>query len=82
MSSADGTAYPYAQDLDRVWHKRPADDQWTNYDRRSHAADQPQFRSMCGKALPSVHVAQTPPAPDDLLDGETLCLCIGAEVTA
>lgn len=68
----------YAVDLDGVWHKRPAGDE-ERYDSEN---SRPWFNTMCGQyrqGEPLDSMLDTRPAPDDLDDGETLCLCIDAE---
>lgn len=64
----DGTAYPYVQGLDGVWHLRPADDQWTR-----DADEQARVRCPVG-AVASVHVAQFP--PEDLQE-----MCMPCAIT-
>lgn len=50
----DGTRYPWAKDFDGVWHLRPVDDEWVILN------DGPNARTVCGDAIPSVHVATWP----------------------
>lgn len=63
---ADGTEYPFAGDLDGVWHRRPANDTWTR------DADT-QCSTVCGAAIPSVNVSTF--HPGELLEPyESLCV--------
>jgi hypothetical protein len=61
---ADGTAFPYAEDLDGVWHRR-ADDEWIP----ATVADT-QCSTVCGIRIGSVRVSE--PAPD-AADGDQVC---------
>lgn len=61
----DGTEYPWAQDLDGVWHLRPKDDTWG--DRNAEV----QAHGRCGAAFGSVHVSSFQPDPQPM--GESLC---------
>lgn len=63
----DAANYPYAQDFDGVWHRRPVGDEWIV------TVDGPNCHTACGKAIPSVHVSDG--YPDDLDDDETRCAC-------
>lgn len=52
----DSAQAPYAQDLDEVWHRRPANDSW-NSDQSAT-----QCRTVCGQAIYSVHVSEYEPS--------------------
>jgi hypothetical protein len=52
----DGTAYPWVEDFDDVWHLRPSDDEWTV------SNDGPNARARCGVAVPSVNVSTHRPS--------------------
>lgn len=74
--SNDAAQYPYAQDLDGAWHRRPEGDGW-------HAPDtaedlQPQCATLCGQEIHSVHVSEYVPEADPV-QGETLCPCVTDE---
>ena len=66
----DSKRYPFAQDLDGAWHRRPPGDTWT-------AGDEPQCRTACGMAIHSVHVSEYEPEADAPA-GATLCECVAA----
>jgi hypothetical protein len=70
---ADGAAYPWAQDLDGVWHKRPADDTW-NPDFAGT-----QCRTLCGRAIASVRASQFNPDERGLDEDESVCRCAFGE---
>ena len=55
-SRADGTAYPFVEDLGGAWHMRPPNDLWVA------GVDEPNAQGLCGP-LHSVHVSAY--APDD-----------------
>lgn len=53
--SADGTEFPYAQDHEAVWHRRPADDTW------SVVPEEHSCSTICGKQIVSAHVSPSHP---------------------
>jgi hypothetical protein len=69
----DSDDWPYAQDLDNVWHKRPSKDHW------SYGADHdgPNCRTLCGQAIHSVHVSDSLPEIRTEIEeeGGSLCTC-------
>ena len=56
----DGTAYPYVEDLQYVWHMRRPDDEWVV------SSDGPNAQAFCGLVL-SVHVSTCAPEATALL---------------
>lgn len=67
----DGTRYPWVQDLDGVWHKRPADDTWTPAVPDAEVA---QARSICSAGpVHSVRTSAFRPDEIPLRDDETMC---------
>lgn len=59
----DAERFPYAQDLDGAWHRRPVGDTW-NSDQ-----DSTQCRTVCDQAIYSVHVSEYEPVTDQLCGG-------------
>ena len=59
----DMEQFPYAQDLDGIWHWRPEGDEWHT------SIDEPQCRTACGLNIHSVHVSEGRP------DGEFCQAC-------
>lgn len=55
ITRADGTEYPYAQDHEAVWHRRPADDEWS-IDPNEHSCS-----TICGKQIVSAHISPSHP---------------------
>lgn len=55
MTTADGAEWPYAQDQQGIWHRRPADDGW------SIEPEEYSCRTVCGKGIVSAHVSQSHP---------------------
>jgi len=71
MSDHDGMTYPWVNDLDGVWHLRPAGDEWT-------VDEEVQAHTICGLGVSSVHVSSFRPTPDAYCD-ESMCeTCDGA----
>jgi hypothetical protein len=68
----DTGSYPFAQDLDGVWHRRPEGDEWVT------SVEEPNCRTVCGKAIYSVHVSGFEPEADEST-GATLCACVAAQ---
>jgi len=66
--AGDAHRYPFAQDLNGEWHRRPPGDTWTV------SAEEPNARTLCGEAIHSVHVSEFQPEPD-ASTGSTLCEC-------
>ncbi len=69
----DSATFPYAQDLDGVWHKRPEGDEWRGGSIAGYGG--PQCRTRCGREIHSVHVSDSEPEPD-ASTGSTLCPCV------
>ena len=68
----DGQRFPFVRDFDGMWHKRPADDRWIR------SLNGPNARTICGQAIPSVHVSGYDPRENaELQDRETFCECVG-----
>lgn len=70
---ADAANYPYARDLDTVWHRRPDGDEWTTFDKDRPDETEHQARTVCDRAISSVHVSTSYPAELDAYLGETMC---------
>jgi hypothetical protein len=62
----DADEYPWAQDLDGVWHRRPEGDPWVT------TVDGANCLTRCGQAIGSVHVSSYDPR-EVLTHDETLC---------
>lgn len=66
----DGEEFPFVQDLDGRWHKRPADDYWTvNGDY--------QAATNCGLLVSSVHVSRFDPRLDRVRSDYYCRKCLG-----
>jgi hypothetical protein len=50
-NASDSVRYPWAQDLDGVWHKRPPGKPWVTSD------DGPNCETVCGKWIASANVS-------------------------
>lgn len=74
----DSAEFPWAQDLDSVWHRRPTGDRWIAFDTRGDGWQGPQCMTACGKAIWSVHVSGFQPEADEAT-GATLCECVSAD---
>ena len=59
MIWADGAEFPWAEDLDHVWHCRPEDADW------NPAPEATQTLTRCGLAIASVNVSTNHPATAD-----------------
>lgn len=74
-SKLESDQFPYAEDLNGVWHQRPAGDNW-----RGSAAgvyDGPQCRTLCGLEIHSAHVSEF--RPDATTHPESaFCSCLAA----
>lgn len=57
-TAPDGTEYPYAQDHEGIWHRRPAGDRW------STELDEYSCSTVCGKQIVSAHVSPGHPLGD------------------
>lgn len=62
--TSDGTEYPFAKDLNDVWHRRPRGGHW------QPAPAKFQCRTICGRAIASTTTANFKP-------GGTAQLCAG-----
>lgn len=71
----DSATFPWAQDLDRVWHRRPAGDYWRPM---RDGYEGPQCTTNCGRAINSAHVSEYMPEPFEG-SGERLCTCATPE---
>lgn len=72
--SLDGTRFPFVQDLDGKWHRRPPTDTW------KRSLEGPNASTVCGLVVPSVHVsAYDPRTNEDRWDDETFCECTGPQ---
>ena len=66
----DAAQHPYAQDLDGMWHQRPAADPWVN------SMEQANCRTRCGRTIGSVCVSEYKPEPEGLYGDATICPCV------
>lgn len=69
--TSDAVEFPFVQDFDRRWHKRPTDDEWTRYPAELQA------RTLCGQHIPSVHVSSFDPRYMNIWDDRYCRKCLG-----
>lgn len=64
----DGTMLPFAEDINRIWHKRPADDTWGGTNGGNLC------RTLCGQEIASTNFANSDPRRLSLVDSKETCV--------
>lgn len=64
----DGTMLPFAMDINKIWHKRPADDMWGGSEGGNLC------RTVCGQQIASTEFANTDPRRAHLVESKLTCI--------
>jgi hypothetical protein len=64
----DGTMLPFAMDINKVWHKRPANDTWGGTEGGNLCT------TLCGQQIPSTEFANTDPRRAHLVESKATCI--------